>query len=222
MVPLPWHWGQIWLREKRPWLSWRLPVPPQRGQVTGWVPGRRPRAAAGVAAGVGGEVDRGGDPVDGVLEGEVELGLDVVAPLGAGAGHVAVAPVAPAEQAAEDVAEVADVLHPEAAAAGPAEAAGEPTGAGAGHRAHGPDLVVLLAGLGVVEDVVGGGDLLEGLLLAGVGVGVVLLGQLPIGAGDLLGRGRLRDPEDLVVVLLEPFALGGHWLSRTPSPWPDG
>jgi hypothetical protein len=27
MVPRPPHWGQIWLREKRPWLSWRVPVP---------------------------------------------------------------------------------------------------------------------------------------------------------------------------------------------------
>ena len=44
--------------------------------------GARPRA--GVAPGVGGHVDRGGHPADGVLEGEVQFGLDVAAALGAG------------------------------------------------------------------------------------------------------------------------------------------
>ena len=42
MVPRPLHCGQIWLREKSPWLSWSAPVPPQRGQVSGRVPGADP------------------------------------------------------------------------------------------------------------------------------------------------------------------------------------
>ena len=63
---------------------------------------------------------------------------------------------------------------------------------------------------GVAEHVVGGGDLLEALLGARVGVGVVLLGQLPVGARDLLVGRRVRHAEDLVVVLLEPLPLGRH------------
>ena len=41
---------------------------------------------------------------------------------------------------------------------------------------------------------------------------MVLLGQLPVGAPNLLVGGRLRHTEDLVVILLEPLALGlrGH------------
>ena len=72
------------------------------------------------------------------------------------------------------------------------------------------DLVVLLALVGVTEDVVGRADLLEAVLGARVGVRVVLLGQLPVGARDLLVGGRRDDPEHLVVVLLEPLPLGGH------------
>ena len=66
--------------------------------------------------------------------------------------------------------------------AGPARTA-EPAGADAG-RDHLADLVVLLALLGVAEHVVRGRDLLEallGVLVAGVGVGVELLGELAVG-----------------------------------------
>src|SRR5208283_2629725 len=72
------------------------------------------------------------------------------------------------------------------------------------------DLVVLLALLGVTEDVVGRADLLEALLRAGVGIGVVLLRQLAVRLRDLLVARRRDDAEHLVVVLLEPFALCGH------------
>ena len=120
-----------------------------------------------------------------------------------------------AEQPAEEVAEVAQVVDPEGAAAGTRRRRSPPPKPpAAGPEAA--DLVVLLALVGVTEDVVGGGDLLEALLGAGVGVGVVLLGQLPVGAGDLLvGRRRTR-PQDLVVVLFEPFALGGHGSGLAP------
>ena len=67
-------------------------------------------------------MDSGGHPVDGVLEGQVQLGLDVCSPLGRG-GRPAPA-VTTAEQPAEQVAEVAHVLDP---VAGPTRAA-EPTG----------------------------------------------------------------------------------------------
>ena len=64
--------------------------------------------------------------------------------------------------------------------------------------------VVLLALLGVAEDVVRLGDLLEallGLLVAGVLVGVVLARELAVRLLDLVGRGLALDAEHLVVVL---------------------
>src|SRR5216683_5803744 len=112
----------------------------------------------------------------------------------------------------EDVAQVAQVLEADPPAAGPS-----PTGAtGATEPAearteHLPKVVVLLAGLGVAQHVVGVGDLLELLLgrrVAGVGVRVVLLRQLAVGLLDV-GLGRaLLDAEGGVVVLVRPLALG--------------
>src|SRR5207245_215511 len=83
----------------------------------------------------------------------------------------------------------------------------------AGHGTETANLVVGRALLGVGQDVVGRRDLLEAILVAGVGVGMVLLGQLPIGAPDVLVGGLLWHTEDLVVILLEPLALRlrGHW-----------
>ena len=117
-----------------------------------------------------------------VLEGQVQLRLHVGAPLGPAGSR---RPAAAAEEAPEEVAQVAHVLHAERAAARRAEATA--------HRAVPADLVVLLALLGVAEHVVGRADLLEALLRSRVGVGVVLLGQLAVGARDLLvGRRRAR------------------------------
>jgi hypothetical protein len=62
-----------------------------------------------VAAGVSGDVDRGGDAADGVLEREVQFGLDVSPALGAG---LLAAAAAAAEETTEQVAEVAGVLDP--------------------------------------------------------------------------------------------------------------
>jgi hypothetical protein len=176
--------------------------------------------------------------VDGVLEGQVDLGLEVAAPPGpGGAGPEATAatpPVASPEEVAQQIAEAAHVaagveadpaavtevvglVAPEAARTTGAEV-GETPGTG-----HGPDLVVLLALGGVAQHVVGGRDLLESLLgglVARVGVGVVLLGQLAVGARDLLLGGVLPDSEGGVVVLLEPLPLGRHGLRWPPSPWP--
>ena len=77
------------------------------------------------------------------------------------------------------------------------------------------DLVVLLALFVIRKNGVGLGNLLEaalGLGVAFVGVGVILLSQLSIGALDfVLGR-LFVDAEDLVEVVLEPVA------RRQPSP----
>jgi hypothetical protein len=66
-----------------------------------------------------------------------------------------------------------------------------------------PEPVVALALLGIGEDLVGGGGLLElGLSLgvAGVPVGVVLEGLLAVGLLDLLRAGRARHAQHLVVI----------------------
>src|SRR5690606_33153011 len=173
----------------------------------------RPRAGAGArrARRLARQVDGGRDAAGGVLERQVQLGLEVAPPVGAGAPAGPRARAGAAEQATEDVAEVAQVLEPEAA--GPC--AGAPAGETCAHGPEAADLVVLLALLGVADHVVGGRDLLEALLgglVARVGVGVVLARELPVGVLDLLLGGGLADPEDSVVILLEPLTLGGHEL----------
>src|SRR5699024_5322224 len=90
-----------------------------------------------------------------------------------------------------------DVL--EAGAAGAALAGGEARAA----RAHGPDRVVLLALLVIVEDRVGLTDLLElllGLRIIGVMIGVVLARLGAVGLLDLLRARVLGDTEDRVEV----------------------
>ena len=165
---------------------------------------RRTAAAAVRAAHLLGHVDRRRDAVHRVLERQVELRLHVGAALRPALGRARPA-AASTEETPEEVAQVAHVLHAEGATA---TATGDATEAA--DRPAGADLVVLLALLGVADDVVGGADLLEALLRAGVGVRVVLLRQLPVGARDLLLRRRRDDAEHLVVVLLEPFPLCGH------------
>ena len=173
---------------------------------------------------VGAEPHRARDAAHGVVEREVQLGLEVLAAL----RRVRAAPAAPAagtraEQVAEEVAQAAarvevDVelvaartTEASAAVAGAATRT-ETAGTDAG-RDHAPDLVVLLALLGVTQHVVGGRDLLEavfGVFVPRVRVGVVLLRQLPVRARDVfLGR-ALGHTEYVVVVLLEPLALRSH------------
>src|SRR5205085_6695820 len=127
----------------------------------------RARGRAGAVAGVTGrfarDVHRGRDAVDGVEERQVQLGLEVVAPLRAG-GAAAAAATSPrpaaeaAEDAAEEVAEVAGVVGAEGEATRTAGAAAEASRAAeaARHRAQPTDLVVGRALLGIGEDVVGG------------------------------------------------------------------
>ncbi len=184
------------------------------------------RAVTGLARGVTREVDRRGDTADGILEGQVQLGLEVSTALRPGSARARTAPPPPTavEEAAEQVAQVADVAQVvggEGGATGtaePAARAAEP----ARHRAESADLVVLLALLGVTHHVVGGRHLLEPLLgrRVLVGVGVVLARQLPVGLGDVLLRGLGVHAERLVVVLLEPLALRRHRRPRWPGVGP--
>ncbi len=109
---------------------------------------------------------------------------------------------ATAEETTEEVAQIPHVLHAEGTATGPAEARAD--------RTVTADLVVLLALLGIPQYVVGRADLLEALLRSWVGIGVVLLGELAVGARDLFVGRRGHDAEHLVVILLEPLALCGH------------
>src|SRR5262249_50201371 len=154
---------------------------------------------------------------------EVELGLEVGAALRTGlARPSSAAPAATAapEQATEQIAQAALIVELEGLVAAGAATGPEPAGTAeaagperAARRHHLPNFVVLLALAGVTEDVVGGGDRLElvlRLLVPGVGVGVVLLRQLAVGARDLLLGCRLRHPEHVVVIGFEPLTLRRH------------
>ncbi len=138
-----------------------------------------------------------------VLKGQVQRRLHVGSPLRTALlGSATVA-----EQAAEQITQVAHVIHPEATA-------GRTTTETTGHGAVLAHLVVFLALLGVAQHVIGRADLLEALFGSRVGVRVILLGQLPVGARDLFVGRRRHDAEHLVVVLLEPLSLGGHVLGQ--------
>src|SRR5204863_576196 len=161
-------------------------------------PGLRAGAVTRRARGAGRDRQRDLRAVHRLRERDRDLGLEVAAALLARAARTSSARPAgtpAAEQVGQDVAEAADV-EPEA---GALAAGGAATAAHAEHRAT----VVLLALVRVAHDVVGGLDLLEALLglgVVGVAVRVVLPGELAVGLLDLLGRGLLVDPEDLVRV----------------------
>ena len=132
-------------------------------------------------------------------KGDGHAGADALAPLGC----VGVAPLgaakAAAEEAAENVAQIAEVEARRAVAPSGAACA-RPV---AGVNAREAELVVpgLLVGIG--QHLVGLVDLLEfllGLLVAGVHVRVVLAGQLFICFFDLILRRALADAEDLVII----------------------
>ena len=165
------------------------------------------------------ERDRDGHAGHRISERQRDVGLEVGAALGARPAATATgAPEHPAEQ----VAQIADVARLEPNPAGePAEAAVRTAGSrtrepaaepGGRHVAH---PVVGLAFLFVAEHVVGGGDLLEpllGVVVTGVRVGVVPLGELSVRLLDVRGARVLGHAEDAVVVLLEPLStkLLGH------------
>src|SRR5690606_14036158 len=110
--------------------------------------------------------------------------------------------------AAEHVAEV-EVDPPAAAAAGETAETTAVLGCARGllvearAHAHLAELVVELPPLVVAQHLVGGGDLLEALLVGGarIPVGVKLLGELTVSLLDLLLRGRPRDSENRIQIL---------------------
>jgi hypothetical protein len=141
---------------------------------------------------------------DGRPEVEVEGDLHVDASGRAGRTPAGLAEAAPAEEAVEQVAQAGaeQVLEPArsgAARAGPAGAS-EPVG---------PEHVVAPPPLGVAQRLVGQGDELElllGLRVAAVHVGVQLAGQLAVGPLDLVLVGAAADAQQLV----EVRQFGGH------------
>ena len=80
-----------------------------------------------------------------------------------------------------------------------------------------PERVVALALLGIGQDLVRAGDLLEALLRLRVlvDVGVMLARELAIGAADVVGGGAAFDAEHLVQIACR----GGHgyWSSSVAS-----
>ena len=155
-------------------------------------------------------------PRVGVGEVDGEHGGDVAAapwPRPAPTGRAAAA----TEHVAEDVAEATGATH--VADVEPEAPSRATASTHAGHRAQPTNLVVLGALRVVAEHVVRRRHLLEALLrggVAGVLVGVELARELPVRLGDVLRRGVVSDAEDLVVVLLVPFALRGHRAPRSP------
>src|ERR1019366_5350907 len=148
-----------------------------------------------------------GHPVHGIGERQVQRGLHVGAARRSPCGRRGPSPVA--EQTAEEIAQISHILHAERAAAGRARPEAAPESAG--YRPLLADFVVFLALVGVAQHVIGRADLLEAFLRTRIGIRVILLGQLSIGARDLLVGGPRNDPEHLVVVLLEPLPLRGHY-----------
>ena len=171
--------------------------------------GRRARLGAGAVAGRAALRGRDGErdlrALDRLLEGDRDLGLEVAAALGAGAARAGAPRAAAAAAAAEEVGE--DVARSEPASKPPAPPPPGPP------PANDAAAVVLLALVGVAEDVVGRRDLLEallGLLVARVAVRVVLARELAVGLLDLVRRRLLVDAEDLVEVALGHVAPSRH------------
>ena len=152
---------------------------------------RRARLGPGAAAGVAGRLHvrahRHLHARERVLEGDVDLGLEVGAAFRLRpAPRPATATGAAAEEPAEEIAEV-EVLELRSPKALRTRAAVR--------RAEG---VVGLPLLGIREDVVGALDLLEAGLVTAARVGMTLARELAIGLLDLVGRGVLGDAEGVV------------------------
>ena len=132
-----------------------------------------------------------------LLEGQRDAGQHVVAPLRAGTTRRTAAERT-AEDAAENIAKVAEITKAAAEAA-------TAVSAGRGVKGRVTKLVVLRLLLGIREDGVSLVDLLEVLFrlgITGVEVRVIFLGQLAIGALDGVRIGGLVKAQYLVIVSL--------------------
>ena len=121
-VPRPTQSGQTVLSENRPWLSFRLPVPPQRGQVCVEVPGAAPLPRQFEHRTSWGTLTEVVTPCTASWKDRCSC-ASMSAPRW-GPRWVGRVPAA-AEETPEEVAQVAHVLHAEGAAAGRAEAAAD-------------------------------------------------------------------------------------------------
>src|SRR6185436_9192837 len=164
--------------------------------------GGRPRLGAGAAALTTGRRHLDGnlrlETTQRVLERQPDRNLDVGAALRLRPSPTRLPTV---EDPAEQIAEVAEVVDGEVAAAAAAEVDVTGIEARAATTVRRAEPVVLLALLRIGERVVGILDFLELLLgngVAGILVGVVLRGELAVGLLDLLRRRALLDPERVV------------------------
>src|SRR5690606_17701220 len=162
------------------------------------------------------DLEGGGDAVKGFLEGDREVGGGVGAAQRPGASPGAAPPSEQVAETAHTPEEVGQILDPDLLApkaSAPSIAPGE--GARGGQT---PDLVVLLALLGIRQDGLGRGDVPETVVGGGftrVGVGVELLGELAIGALELVLGGVGGHPQDRIEVLLDPLPV--HACPASPS-----
>ena len=147
-----------------------------------------------------------GAAVGGLLKGQDHIGLNVMAlarRVGVGAGRAAEAAKAAEATAAEQITEDVAQIHTACAAKAATKAAAGLAGPIVGIDPSESELVIALALVRVGKNIVGLIDLLElflGVLVAGVQVGVVLFGQLAVGAFDLGIGGVFADPQHLVVI----------------------
>ena len=158
---------------------------------------RGARRAAGAVAGIAGLHPLHGDGLftaeRRLFKADGQRQPDALTPLRCvGIGPPAAAEAA-AEEAAEDVAQVSEV-----------KAAVEPA-AGAEVRVNSGVAVLVIAGffIGVGKHLIGLVDFLEpglGLLVAGMEVRMVLLGQLPVRLFDLSLRSSPGDAQDLIII----------------------
>ena len=201
ILPLPrhfWHGPVDWAMPKGVrWVVRTVPLPRQSGQVSAVVPGAQPVPLQSGQVSMRGAVTSFSQPKAASSKLMFQRGAHIVAPArGVGVAGLGAA----AEDAREDVAEAAAAEDIVEAAEAP-EAARAVTGVGVEGRVA--ELVVLLALVGIGEDLIGLVGLLEALLtglVAGVLIGVVLLGDLAVCFFDLVLRGALRNAEHLVVI----------------------
>ena len=160
------------------------------------------------------------------LKGQNHAGLDVVTfagGVGVRAGRTAEAAKSAAEQVAEDVAQVYAAGTAEATAKTATETAAGLAGPIVGIDPGKAELVIALAFFRVGKYIVRLVDFLElllGGLVAGVQVGVVLFGELAVGAFDLGIGGVFADSQHLVIITffchrIYPLYLGLMFICRT-------